>query len=173
MLDRFSFCQLTHLVSRRYQLFNHFIRGVKSVFFSFFNPSILSIPILLLFRCGSCYIEARGSHRLIYEKKVLKLFFLFKKKCFFVWLTLIRRNFCISFNSDACCLVLSLFLWATFNISPSSTSLRRNKFLTDLSSPQAVLIVHGKAVDNNGNGKGQDENSREGAKTANLDFFPS
>ena len=45
------------------------------------------------------------------------------------------------------------------------------KIFSDLSSPQAVLIVHGKAVDNNGNGKGQDENSREGAKTANLDFF--
>ena len=67
-----SFCQLTHLVSRRYQLINHSIPEVKSVFFRFFNQSILSIPILLLFRCGSCYIEPRGSHRLIYQRKLLK-----------------------------------------------------------------------------------------------------
>ena len=45
---------------------------VKSVFFRFFNQSILSIPILLLFRSGSCYIEPRGSHRLIYQRKLLK-----------------------------------------------------------------------------------------------------
>ena len=39
-------------------------------------------------------------------------------------LTLMRRNFCISFNSEACCLVLSLFLWATWTtrLSLSSTS---------------------------------------------------
>ena len=33
MLDRFSFCQLTHLVSRRYHLINHFIPAGSNLYF--------------------------------------------------------------------------------------------------------------------------------------------
>ena len=77
-----------------------------------FQPSnwIVRSRVCLVFfflQSLACYIEAWCRHCLG-TGKVWNISTL-------ISVTLIRRNFCISFSSEACCLVLSLFLCATCN----------------------------------------------------------